>query len=100
MALCQRRYPASMGPCVKPCEECREDVAFLVRVLIEQEFPPEPPYDFDKSTHPKDVPSLEDFIDVAKFFQRYQRQHTRHKLMGIATELDPDIQLEDFRSGH
>ena len=91
MALCQRRYPASKGPCVKPCEECREDVASIVRILIERELPWEHcrPGDFyDDAT---------DEFNLAEVAQCFQRQTTRRKLINITTELDPDTQLDDFR---
>ncbi len=102
-ALCQRRYPASAGPCVKPCEECREDVAFLLRALVKQEFPQEAfssTHDYAKGLPSNDEFALETLTEAAEIFKRHQRQHTRRKLINITTELDPDIQLDDCRSSH
>lgn len=94
IALCQSRYPASAGPCVKPCEECRGHVAFIIRVLTQQELLWEHsrPNDFyDDATGE---------FNLTEIAQSLQRHTTRSKLMDIATELDPDIQLDDCRLSH
>jgi hypothetical protein len=85
IALCQRRYPASAGPCVKPCEECREDVSFLIRVLTEQEtlWEHSRPNDFYDDAAGE--------FNLTEIAQSLQRHTTRSKLMDIATELDPDF---------
>jgi hypothetical protein len=85
IALCQRRYPASAGPCVKPCEGCREDVAFIIQVLTEQELLWEHsrPNDFyDDATGE---------FNLTEIAQSLQRHTTRSKLIGIATELDSNL---------
>jgi hypothetical protein len=85
IALCQRRYPASAGPCVKPCDECREDAAFIIRVLTEQE----PLWEHSRPNDFYD--NAADEFNLTDIAQSLQRHTTRSKLMDIATELDPDF---------
>ena len=88
---------------MKPCEECREDVSFLLRALVEQEFPQEalsPTQGSAKGLPSNDEFVLETLTEAAEIFKRHQRQHTRRKLISIATELDPDAQLDDYWSNH